>query len=70
LGIPRDEEEEEYSPKREIRTEIENTLDGGARNGTISSAQYPPHLHPSSNITMQSNYIKRYIFYQYNKKAK
>jgi hypothetical protein len=33
--------EEEYSPKREMRTEIENILDDGARSDKLSSGQSP-----------------------------
>ncbi|MCI89243.1 hypothetical protein A2U01_0110531, partial [Trifolium medium] len=34
--------EEEYSPKRGMRTEMENILDGGARSGKVSSVQSMP----------------------------
>ncbi|MCI63974.1 hypothetical protein A2U01_0085231, partial [Trifolium medium] len=34
--------EEEYSPKREMRTGMRNILDGGARSGKISSVHSPP----------------------------
>ncbi|MCI45955.1 hypothetical protein A2U01_0067195, partial [Trifolium medium] len=34
--------EEEYSPKREMGTRMDNILDGGARSGKVSSAQSPP----------------------------
>jgi hypothetical protein len=32
----------EYSPKRRMRTGMKNTLNGGAMNGKVSSAQFPP----------------------------
>ncbi|MCI33341.1 hypothetical protein A2U01_0054558 [Trifolium medium] len=35
--------EEEYSLKRGMRTGMGNILDGGARDGKVSSAQSPPH---------------------------
>ncbi|MCI90715.1 hypothetical protein A2U01_0112009, partial [Trifolium medium] len=31
--------EEEYSPKREMRTEMGNILNGGTRSGKVPSAQ-------------------------------
>jgi hypothetical protein len=34
--------EEEYSPKRKMRTGMENILDGGARSGKVSFGQSPP----------------------------
>ncbi|MCI61225.1 hypothetical protein A2U01_0082482 [Trifolium medium] len=33
--------EEEYSPKRGMKTEMRNILDGGAMSGKVSSAQSP-----------------------------
>jgi hypothetical protein len=35
--------EEDYSPKREMETRMENILDGGSRSGKVSSGQSQPH---------------------------
>jgi hypothetical protein len=37
---------EEYSPKRRMKTEMKNILDGGTKNDKVSSGQSPPHSHP------------------------
>jgi hypothetical protein len=35
--------EEKFSPERGMETGMRNILDGGAKDGKISSGQSPPH---------------------------